>query len=333
MKTQLPLLPGETALPSAPNVLLDDGTNCIPQHYLSYHHTKDSVEDIVAEINYDPAYLLFVDEDSGGIFIQVGIIGVDNYLSRQSQDSLKIVYGRRWRVEPQLPSSEIIQTAFLALMKAREHEVRELIKYTENNKVTTPFSCHHDLPLMAMSRKTNTNDESACISEAKLKDVLAKLQYDEGYFELTQLMPLNGEQQLITLEYKKSKATKLPELLSLTTLNMIIEESTENAFLFSLMDALLHLSNRHVEEHFTFKTFARFSRKNSIEKISELSAKTRHKGLTENDSSFAITFKQSNYETDETRVPRLSDSMLGQKLALQMQKFNIGTGILPRKHP
>ena len=333
MKTQLPLLPGESALPSAPNVMLDDGTNCIPQHYLSYHHTKDSVEDIVAEISYDPNYLLFVDEDNGGIFIQVGIIGVDNYLNRQSQGNLKIVYGRRWRVEPLLPSSEIIQTAFLALMKAREHEVRELIKYNDNNKVTTPFSCHHDLPLMAMSRKTDTNDESAEISDTKLKDVLVKLQYDDGHFELTQVVPLNAAQQLITLEYKKSEATKLPELVTLDRLNIIIEESTENAFLFSLMDALLHMSNRHVEENFTFKTFARFSRKNSIAKISDLSAKTRHKGLTESDANFAVMFKQSNYETDETRVPRLSDSVLGQKLTRQMQKFNIETGILPKKRP
>jgi hypothetical protein len=114
---------------------------------------------------------------------------------------------------------------------------------------------------------------------------------------------------------------------------VLIEAPTENALLFSLMDALLHLSNRHVEEHFTFKTFARFSRKNSIRKISELSAKTRHKGLTENDINFAVAFKQNNYDTDETRVPRLSDSALGLKLVSQMQKFNIGTGMLPRKFP
>jgi hypothetical protein len=169
MKSQLPLLPGETALPSAPKVLLDDGTNCIPQHYLSYHHTKESVENMVAEISYDPNYLIFVDEDKGGIFIQVGIIGIDNYMNAQSQDSQKIVYGRRWRVEPQLPSSEILQTAFLALMKAREHEVRELIKYNDKNKATTPFSCHHDLPLMAMSGKTNTDDKSGYIRESCVK--------------------------------------------------------------------------------------------------------------------------------------------------------------------
>jgi hypothetical protein len=333
MKTQLPLLPGETALPSAPKVLLDDGTNCIPQHYLSYHHTKESVDNIVAEVSYDPSYLIFVDEDKGGIFIQVGIIGVDNYMSAQSQDSQKIVYGRRWRVEPQLPSSEIIQTAFLAIMKAREHEVRELIKYNDNNKATTPFSCHHDLPLMAMSGKTNTDDKCGHISEVALQKVIAKLQYDGGYFELVELLPLNSEQLLATVQFNCSDTTKLPELLVLSSFNVLIEAPTENALLFSLMDALLHLSNRHVEEHFTFKTFARFSRKNSIGKISELSAKTRHKGLTEHDIHFTLAFKQSNYDTDETRVPRLSDSVLGLKLVSQMQKFNIGTGMLPRKFP
>lgn len=330
MKTHLPLLSGEKALPSAPNVLLDDGTNCIPQHYLSYHHTKDSVEDIVAEIAYDPSYLLFVDEDNGGIFIQVGIIGLDNYISKQAQDSQKIVYGRRWRVEPQLPSSEIIQTAFLAIMKAREHEVRELIKYNQQDKVTTPFSCHHDLPLMAMSRKTDADDKSRHISEFELNELTAKLEYDGGHFQLIDVLALNDQQQLVTLSFSPSKMTKLPELVSLTKLNIIIEEATENAFLFSLVDALLHLSNRHVEENFTFKTFARFSRKNSIAKISELSAKTRHKGLTEDNADFALMFKQNNYETDETRVPRLSNSALGQKLAEQMQQFNIGTGILPK---
>jgi hypothetical protein len=331
MKTQLPLLQGETALPSAPKVLLDDGTNCIPQHYLSYQHTKESIENIVAEISYDPNYLLFVDEDNGGIFIQVGIIGIDNYVSPQSQDNQKIVYGRRWRVEPQLPSSEIIQTAFLALMKAREHEVRELIKYNNNDKATTPFSCHHDLPLMAMSGKTNTDDNTGLISELALQKVITKLQYDGGHFELLELLPLSSGQLLVTFQFNRSNATNLPELLDLSSFNVIIEEPTENAFLFSLMDALLHLSNRHVEEHFTFKTFARFSRKNSINRISELSARTRHKGLTENDVNFALTFKQNNYETDETRVPRLSDSLLGQKLASQMLNFNIGTGTLPRK--
>jgi hypothetical protein len=331
MKTQVPLLPGEKALPSAPKVLLDDGTNCIPQHYLSYQHTIESVGNIVADITYDPHYLLFVDEDNGGIFIQVGIIGLDNYLSHHSQDSQKIVYGRRWRVEPQLPSSEIIQTAFLALMKAREHEIRELIKFKQDGKMTSPFSCHHDLPLMAMSKSTDAHDESAMMDEAALKRTIAMLEYDGGKFEFIRRLELSSAQQVVSISFHPNATTKLPELLCKPEINLILDDATENAFLFKLMDFLLHLSNRHVEENFKFKSFARFSRKNSIAKISALSAKTRHKGLTENNADFALMYKQNNYQTDETRVPRLFKSNLGEKLTAQMHRFNIGSGILPRK--
>ncbi|MBF7072551.1 hypothetical protein ISG33_03955 [Glaciecola sp. MH2013] len=335
MKSQLPLLPGETPMPRAPQVQLDDGTNCIPQHYLSYHHTIESVETIVADISYDSCYLLFVDEDNGGIFIQVGIIGVDNYLSKAElskakQGCKKIVYGRRWRVEPQLPSSEIIQTAYLALLKAREHEVRELVKYNEEDKTTTPFSCHHDLPLMAMSRNTNTDDDDIALPISRLQQVIAKLEYDGGKFALSNLLPLANGQQLIVLDYVKSDSTQLPELLTLQQLNVITESASENAFLFSFIDALLHLSQRHVEEHFEFKGFARFSRHNSVKKISQLSARTRHKGLTEDDKEFAQAFKQNNYETDESRVPKFPKSRLGDKLRSQMQAFDIASGILPR---
>lgn len=330
MKTQLPLLPGESPMPKAPQVILDDGTNCIPQHYLSYHHTRESVEAIVAEINYDPSYLLFVDEDHGGLFIQVGIIGLDNYIDKQSQGCKKIVYGRRWRVEPQLPSSEIIQTAYLALCKAREHEVRELVKFDEAGKVTTPFSCHHDLPLMAMSSATNADDNKGSIDGAQLKATIAKLTYDKAKFELANLLPLPGGQYLLSLKPIEIEKSSLPELHSITCLNIVMDDLTENAFLFSFMDALLHLSQRDVEERFSFKGFARFSRENSVTKISKLSAQTRHKGLTEGNIDFANMFKQNNYETDETRVPKLRDSALGRKLVQQMNQFEIGGGILPR---
>jgi hypothetical protein len=330
MKTQLPLLPGETPMPKAPQVELDDGTNCIPQHYLSYHHTRDSVEEIVADISYDPSYLLFVDDSKGDIFIQAGIIGLDNYVAKSEQACKKIVYGRRWRVEPQLPSSEIIQTAYLALLKAREHEVRELVKFHENGKITTPFSCHHDLPLMAMSRKTNTGDDDDRLSISQLQEVIAKLDYDNGKFALNNLLPLANDQQLVVLDFMPSVSTQLPELKTLQQLNIICESRTENAFLFSFMDALLHISQRHVEENFEFKGFKRFSRSNSVKKISELSAQTRHKGLTEDDQEFAIAFKKNNYETDETRVPNFPKSKLGEKLIKQLKQFNIGSGILPK---
>lgn len=335
----LPLLPGETPLPKAPAILLDDGTNCIPQHYLSYHHTKASVEDIIAEIDCEPNFVLFVDEDKASIFIQVGIIGKDNYIPFDQQNAEKIVYGRRWRVEPQLPSSEIIQTAFLALSKAREHEIRELFKYTTQSKpashikrsnVTTPFSCHHDLPLIAMSNAANTSERRNTLSQSDIQACLSRIKYDHAAFSLINTIALANNEYLMVLNIHPSKTTSLPELLAHnTSINILIEDASEDAVLHAIMDAMLKLSSRFVEEAFTFKGFARFSRQHSIQKISALSAKTRGLEKSLIDVDFAHAFANANYATDSTRVPKMNAGKLGDKIKTQLQGFNIQSGILP----
>jgi hypothetical protein len=339
---QMPLLPGETPLPKAPLVVLDDGTNCIPQHYLSYHHTKSSVSDIIANIEFDEKYVLFVDQDNASIFIQVGIIGKDNYQSAESQDSEKIVYGRRWRIEPQLPSSEIIQTAFLALMKAREHEIRELFKYkvcgveSKKENITTPFSCHHDLPLIAMSKATDSSTHSSkaryTLTNDDIEACLANIRYDHAIFTLNSMLPLGDDKHLLNIDIHTTTNTSLPEVLDNAGKNahLIVESLNENSLLYAVMDYVLQLSNRYVEEHFTFKQFARFSRKQSIQKISALSARTRVDGKIAEDGDFARTFANANYETDTTRVPKISSGLLGEKIKGQLKSFDIQYGILPK---
>lgn len=330
----LPLLPGETPLPKAPAVVLDDGTNCIPQHYLSYQHSKASVSEIIADIDFDPKFVLFVDEDNASIFLQVGIIGQDNYLKHDLQEAEKIVYGRRWRVEATLPSSEIIQTAFLALMKAREHEIRELFKqktYSENgSNVTTPFSCHHDLPLIAMSRATNVNEPRPAISIQQMQKCLDNIRYDGAHIRLMSLQALNERQSLLEVRFEPTEVTHLPELLTPTSAFVVLDDLSEDGLMYSLMDYILALSNRYVEEHFRFKGFARFSRKHSTNKISALSAKTRVTEKNSQDSEFAHTFASANYETDSARVPRISAGKLGDKIKAQLKHFNIKYGILPK---
>ncbi len=329
MKIQLPLLPGESAIPSAPNVILDDGTNCIPQHYLSYQHTLESVSNIVAEIDYDPNYVLFVDHDNAGIFIQIGIVGLDNYVAADAQKAKKIVYGRRWRVEANLPSSEIIQTAFLALCKAREHEVRELFKWKSESCTTTPFSCHHDLPLMAMSVDTKTrrlsdNEDTY----AQLEYLLACLYYDHASFCLENITNLDGA-IVIAFSIEASEQSKLPEIVEGLHTCILVESLEQDTVLYALMDKLLAMSNRHVEEHFSFKKYRRFSRDNSIEKIAVLSAKTRRIEVLSEKAEFKELLTHTNYETDSTRVPSLHNTKLGIKIQKQLARLSVGAGILP----
>jgi hypothetical protein len=50
------------------------------------------------------------------------------------------MYGRKWRVDHKLPTSEIVQTVFLTLKTARKHEIRERFRLSAFNKITTPFN-------------------------------------------------------------------------------------------------------------------------------------------------------------------------------------------------
>ena len=102
----------EQPVDNAPVITLNNGNQCIPQHYLVYQHTLASVQSLVYDIDFDDRFPVFVNKDNNELTIQIGIIGVDNY---KSCNEIKIVYGRKWRVEPSLPTSEIIQTVFLAI--------------------------------------------------------------------------------------------------------------------------------------------------------------------------------------------------------------------------
>lgn len=85
-----------------------------------------------------------------------------------------------------------------------------------------------------------------------------------------------------------------------------------------------------MQEQFTFKGFARFSRQQSIEKISPLSTETRVATKASHDNDFANAYAQANYETDTTRVPKISEGPLGDKIKRQLNRFNIKYGILPK---
>lgn len=340
------LLAGESALDNAPKTELADGRLCVPQHYLSYNHTLQSVEALVLDIDYDPRYPVFVskalhDNDQAGLYIQVGVIGVDNYSENSNAESeTKIVYGRKWRVEPQLPSSEIIQTVFLALKKAREHEVRELFRLQHNNKTTTPFNGHHDLPLLERSAqrlqnntddysKNNLNLNSAAQFNLQLDQVLSQLNYADQEFELLSLLRRPSGQYLVELMMKHSNDSALPELKAQNHISFFLAELNINQFLHQLMQQLIHLSDRHVDEHFRYRGFHRFSWNNNVEAIAEISAEIRQLHKDENLEQFQQHWQQNNYETDRSRIPNPAPGELWNKIHQQLKQFSPQEHTLP----
>ena len=322
------LLPGESILENAPSTRLSNGKTCIPQHYLVFNHNANTVKNIITAIAYSDRYPLFVCEDDSGLYIQVGIIGADNYQT-DGADCDKIVYGRKWRIEPQLPTSEIIQTAFLALQKAREHEVREMFRLEEKGFTCTPFNNHHDLPLMAQHQQLlEPSQVQSYESIDDMRSTLAKLHYDHCHFELVSITSLKEDLWLMDIRLHTSEKTRLQELIDRPNkvISILLHQHDSNHLYHQLMDICLELSNRHVEENFCYHGFSRFNREHNIEAIASLSKSLRKQHL---DSEFSTRFKQNNYDTDLTRAPVLDNSLYSDRLRQQLEQHSPLAGILP----
>jgi len=323
-----PLLKGEKALENAPQAELAGGRHCIPQHYLSYNHTLQSVEELVLDIEYDQRYPIFVSHDKGGIYIQIGVIGVDNY----KKSPTKIVYGRKWRVEPQLPSSEIIQTVFLALKKAREHEVRELFRFVCAEKTTTPFNNHHDLPLLTNSRKRlqkSKNNNPLSHFNQQLEHLMSAVSYDGTQFELMGFTQRPSGHYLVELAILHNKEIQLIELKQNKYLSFILTKLDINHFLHQLMQQLIQLSDRHIDENFRYRSFNRFSWNNDIQAIAKISSEVRQLHKSESLKNFHQDWQQNNYETDRSRIPKASTSVLWERLNKQLEHFSPLKNTLP----
>ena len=340
------LLAGEKALDNAPKTELADGRFCIPQHYLSYQHTLQSVEQLLLDIDFDPRYPVFVSQDdpseNSSIYIQVGIIGTDNYKAStdsnvQSQSKQeKVVYGRKWRIEPQLPTSEIIQTVFLALKKAREHEVRELFRIELQNKITTPFNNHHDLPLLTNSRErlqakpdTSEKQNQALLFKCEIERILSTLRYGGVKFELMNFIPRPTKEYLVDLRVIHGDDQSLIELKATKFISIFISELNINYLLHSLMQQMIQFSDRYVDESFYYRGFNRFSWDNSIKAIAELSSEVRQLHKSKEAQDFALNWQKNNYETDRSRIPVVTSGKLWHKLKIQLEPFSPIESTLP----
>ncbi len=78
-----------------------------------------------------------------GRYLQVSFWAGDN--DDPSNPSLSHQTGRKWYISPHMTDGEIVQTAFLAIKIAEEHEMRELFLY----KGQRVFGPHHDIDKLA----------------------------------------------------------------------------------------------------------------------------------------------------------------------------------------
>lgn len=333
----------EKPMPGAPIIEMDDGNNCIPQHYLEYEHTLDSIEQVIADISFSEKYPLFACEDESGLYIMVGVIGKDNYKNHLPDAPLKITYGRKWRVEPNLPSSEIIQTAFLAIKKAREHELRELLRLRSNvsGKRSTPFTGHHDTPVLA--QLSDDSGHIQCLStvlktEAQIRDALKPLSFDYHDLTLVDLEKLKNGLYAITVCIRDSQdcqkpayfESDVPEYSGLE-FTILLERPTRSQLYHATMDEILRISGRYVDEKFKYRGFTRFSWDNDVAKIGEVSIALRDKEKMVEAVGFNGSFKNINYDVDSTRVPVIRNNAFSEKILNSLTQFGTIEGHMPIK--
>ena len=325
----------EQPIMGAPIVDIGKGNTCIPQHFLKYEHTLESIESVIADISFSDKYPIFACEDQTGLYLVIGIIGRDNYKTHLTDTPLKIVYGRKWRVEPNLPSSEIIQTAFLAIKKAREHEIRELfrLKSYDSYKSSTPFSGHHDTPVLErLMNKTDRINKPSSLDN--IREMLLRITFDNNNIILEDIETLKSGAHALSLTIKengnKFHNTDIPEYKNLT-LNIIVDVLDTNLITFSIMQELIKISDRYVDEKFQYRGFHRFSWTNYISEIGDISIMLRDKQRITETPNFEGHFENMNYDVDSTRVPVLKDGILSQIILNKLASFGELEGHLPIK--
>ena len=330
-KPQQQLLPlayadAEMPISGAPSIPINPSQQCIPQHYLQYQHTHKSVSDIVNDIEFDIRYPVFVSVDESSLVLQVGILGRDNYKANDDANPLHIVYGRKWRVEKNLPSAEIIQTVYLALQKAKEHEIREVFTLLDRNtlKHSTPFSGHHDTPLLASTITASTITAST-ISPTEpspsakawqpqvLQQALDAIKFDGQALHLTQCIALDTVRVFVDIELRPittknahSRAVVgnfFPEF-SGAKISLVLTDDNANTLYHQLMQQFILFSHEHVAEHFTYRGFKRFSRSVDVAQIGATSIAIRAREWRQ-EASFMANMKAFNQQVDATRVPVL----------------------------
>jgi len=315
------LAAGEVPMPYAPSVELPNGTSCIPQHYLRFQQTPQTISAIVADLHIDNHTLMFASSDEHGMYLQVGLVGRENYDRTHALRPQKLVYGRKWRIDNDTPTSEIIQRAFLAIKKVREHEVRELLTIHDSisGKVSTPFSSHIDLPLMASNTDlvASSDHHAQAAHRVHIAHFLEHVRLGQRRIAVQDVMPRPQcvtlvDLKLGTLPLARQAEGDLPEFNDLQ-FTVLLKTVNQSELLHEIMDAMVAHSDRQVDERFTYQGFARFSRANDPIRIAQLSIATRAYARDAANTKFTSVFKATNYAVDASRAPWLGQGRLAEK--------------------
>jgi len=293
----------EQPISNAPKVLLTDNIEVTPQHFFKYHHTLDSVRELLVDIEFETSYRLVASEHNGLLRMQVAMLSSDNYQSGNK----KLLFGRSWPIEVNLPTSELLQTALLALYVAREHEIRERFTLSVDGAVTTPLNNHQDFSLIVkvphlLSRDTNL------LTKAGVERILEKVRFLDKPFTLENYIQVDDEKVLISLALS-SRDDELPEFKN-TFVHLVCSVQDENAFYYELMEGLLKISKQYIAENFKFRGIARFSKSHCVVSLAQINRNVRDPSKLAMCELSSKQAAQLNYEVDATRMPNGCEQLM-----------------------
>lgn len=311
---------GEVALPFAPKVKLENGSYAVPQQYLDVVRTLDNLEAVLSQISVPDHFQLFAGQEGSVLFLIVAVVGKENYpAASELSNQDKIVYGRRWLIEETTPTSEVVQTALLAIQKVREHELREKVSVTINAGAnsTTPFNNHLDLPLFAGNANSLLGKHS--------------LSFEQQCDRLS----LDGLKVVVKSEHRVANQFVIEVIIEgdsaqfkdLCNTPIIISVADRECFAHEFMQALISMSNRSIEEIVRFEGCARFSQKFNVFDVAEFNYLTRN--IKSDDARFKSAFQDMSYRVDAAKAPPISENELGDQQRQFLANYQNLTGYLP----
>lgn len=193
----------------APTFNIKGKYNCVPQHYLKYQHNLESVESIINDISYSDKYPIFVCNDLTGLYLQVGVIGWDNYVSKENQN------GRRLSMAENGESRQrcLHQKSFKQhTWRSQKQESMKLENYSSliidhGYGKSTPFNTHHDISLLTLinhekieqHKDANRNEREIL---ASISSWLSIISFDTNELSLEKYTSLSNGEYLLELILK-----------------------------------------------------------------------------------------------------------------------------------
>lgn len=303
-----------------------------PQHYYTYSQTLESLSKTLSLIQPPEGILLFCGNENGGLYLQVGIIGHENYVRDGKPDMSKLVYGRKWRIDTDTPTSEIVQTVLLAVQKVREHEVRELLTWTdpENNVPTTPFSCHQDINLLTLHFNNSTTNIPSGFDRVELDEIIKQIRIDKRELVVENVINLDFERILIDMRLSPlENFNNCFYEIGEHNITVIVHRFSVSGFMHELMDCLIGVSNKYCQDNFRFCGVSRFSRDRDPRIIGDISRKSRPYKEHMADMVFSESFERVNSVIDRNRAPRMGNDMLANINKNKISKISELGGYMP----